>query len=147
MAIGTSDNFGTLITNLITLEHDAIAAYNTVIERLENPSYRQEIESFKADHDRHMRELTDLARTTGADIPEEGDMKEYLTTGKVALADMVGNDESILKAMASNESDTVEAYKNASSNTAVPADSRPIFERALADEQRHKAWMESAGHA
>ncbi len=146
MAIGTADDFGTLITNLITLEHDAIAAYETVIERLDNDAYRREIEGFKTDHDRHMRELKELATAAGAEIPAEGDMKEYLTTGKVALADMVGNDEAILKAMATNETETVAAYRNASANAVVPAAHRPIFERALADEQRHKAWMERIGN-
>ena len=54
-----------------------------------------------------------MARETGAEAPTEGDMKQMLTTGKIALADMMG-DAAILRAMKTNEDDTVAAYERAS---------------------------------
>ena len=69
-------------------------------------------------------------------------MKQMLTTGKVKMADMVGGDGAILNAMSTNETDTVSAYQNGTDNAATPADLQPVLAQALADEQRHKAWME-----
>ena len=73
----------------------------------------------------------------------EGDMKQWLTTGKVALADLAG-DNAILKAMKTNEDDTVAAYQQALDNEITGAELRPLMEKGLADERRHRAWMESA---
>jgi hypothetical protein len=35
------------------------------------------------------------------------------------------------------------AYERASRHEQAPADARPMFERALADERRHREWMET----
>ena len=141
--VGTSSTFTTLIENFIILEYDAIAAYDAVIERLDKPELKAKIAEFKGDHERHMAELRDMATRNGADIPGSGDMKQMLTTGKVAFADMVGDDGSILMAMASNENDTVSAYENGKDNDCVPAAERAVFTQAYKDELRHKEWMEA----
>ena len=142
--IGTGSDFRSLVENMIILEHDAIAAYTTTIERLESATHKTKITEFRSDHERHLRELHDMARACGANIPAEGDMKQILTTGKVKLAGMMGGDGALLKAMGSNENDTIQAYKQASENSIVPAEHRPIFQRGLEDERRHQAYMESA---
>ena len=69
-------------------------------------------------------------------------MKEMLTTGKIALADLAG-DSAILKAMKTNEDDTVQAYEQAAGNAKAGPEMRSAFETALADEKRHRSWMES----
>lgn len=74
-------------------------------------------------------------------------MKQMLTTGKVGLAGMMGDDSAVLKAMSTNESDTVSAYKSAVENDAVPASAKPVFESSLADERHHKTWMEETAAA
>jgi hypothetical protein len=60
---------------------------------------------------------------------------------------MVGGDGAVLKAMSTNETDTVTAYDRAVENDAIPAAAKPIFARALEDERRHKTYMESAAEA
>lgn len=145
--VGTSGDLKALLGDYIALEHDAIAAYETTIERLDNPAHRARIAEFKGDHERHLRELTELATAHDAPVPAEGDMKEMLTTGKVKLAGLVGGDGAVLKAMSTNETDTVTAYDRAVGNDAIPASAKPIFARALEDERRHKAYMESAAEA
>ncbi len=142
--IGTGSDFKTLVENMITLEHDAIAAYTATIERLDSPAHKTKVTEFRADHERHMRELHAMAAACGAEIPAEGDMKQVLTTGKIKLANLMGGDSALLKAMGSNENDTIQAYKQASENSAVPAEHRPVFQRGLEDERRHQAYMESA---
>ena len=102
---------------------------------------------FRQDHQRHLTELEGLAAKHGASFPLDGDMKQMLTTGKVKMADLVGGDGAILKAMSTNETDTVTAYSRGASNDAVPMEDRAIFERAHADEERHKAWMDAEAQA
>jgi len=145
--VGTSTDLRTLIENFILLERGAIAAYETTIAKLENPAHKARIEEFRQDHLRHLAELQDLATRHGASVPAEGGAKQMLTTGKVKLAGLMGGDGSVLKAMSSNETDTVTAYSNGCDNTAIPTEARPVFERALADERRHKEWMDRAGEA
>ncbi|GGL96817.1 hypothetical protein GCM10011534_18620 [Pseudooceanicola nanhaiensis] len=141
--VGTESTAADLVKNLLTLEHDAIAAYDSTIERLESAEYRQQIETFRRDHEAHVQDLGRIADSMGIEKPMEGDMKQWLTTGKVALADLAG-DNAILKAMKTNEDDTVAAYQQALENEITGAELRPLMEKGLADERRHRAWMESA---
>lgn len=144
--VGTESTFEDVVKNLLILEHDAISAYDSTVERLDDPHSKQQIASFRDDHHAHVEELTRLAGSLGIAAPQEGDMKEYLTTGKIALASLVG-DRTILKAMSTNEIETKMAYDQAAKNSAVPAEARSFFQRAFADEDRHKAWMDQAAAA
>jgi rubrerythrin len=138
--VGTESTMISLVEDLLILEHDAIAAYDQTIARLENANYKRQVAEFKSDHDRHVRELTQLASAVGARAYQSGDAKQLLTTGKVALASMMG-DATILSAMRSNEEDTVTAYERASRHAEATSEARVVFERAHADELRHRAWM------
>ncbi len=51
-------------------------------------------------------------------------------------------DAAILKAMKTNEDDTVTAYERASAHEDAIPKSKAFFEKALADERRHREWME-----
>lgn len=141
--VGTESGYVKLVENLVGLEHDAIAAYDETIERLEDPAAKTKIAEFRDDHLRHLQQLSELARADGIDTPTEGGMKQMLTTGKVMMAGMMG-DGAILKAMASNENDTVTAYERASGHVDAPEAARRIFRQAHADELRHREWMQAA---
>jgi rubrerythrin len=145
--VGTGGDMPTLSENLILLERDAIAAYDATIERLSDRTHRERISEFRADHERHLSELSQMAPRYGANVPAEGDAKQYLTTGKIQIAGLASGDSPLLKAMSSNETDTISAYENASKNSVVPAEDRPVFERALSDERRHKQYMDSASRS
>jgi rubrerythrin len=144
--VGTETTFEKLVQNLLILEHDAIAAYESTIEKLENTTSKQKIAEFKADHDKHVEELRRMASKLGVEAPMEGDLKEYLTTGKIALASLIG-DKTILKAMSTNEIETKMAYDHAAKNSAAPPDAQQFFRRAYEDESKHKAWMDAAAEA
>lgn len=139
--VGTEDTINDLVTNLILLERDAIAAYESTISRLSDPALSQQVEAFRQDHLQHLDVLNEIAAETGAEAPVEGDMKQMLTTGKVALADLMG-DGAILKAMRTNEDDTVSAYERASNHPSALPKTLAFFQTALADECRHRDWME-----
>jgi rubrerythrin len=144
--VGNESSIDTLVTDLIYLERDAIAAYESCIERLDDKALSDQIAAFRQDHLQHLDVLNEMARELGAKAPTEGDMKQMLTTGKIAMADLFG-DAAILKAMKTNEDDTVTAYERAARHEAAIPKSRAFFEKALHDEQRHRAWMDSTAHA
>jgi rubrerythrin len=140
--VGTESSIDKLVTNLIYLEHDAIAAYESCIERLDDKALSNQVAQFRQDHLQHLDVLNEMARELGVDAPKEGDMKQMLTTGKIAMADMLG-DAAILKAMKTNENDTVAAYERAAKHDDAIPQSKAFFQKALHDEERHRSWMES----
>lgn len=142
--VGTESTRAKLVQNLLQLEYDAIAAYDATIERLKDPAHSDRIAEFRGDHARHVEDLRELARQMDVHAPTEGDAKSLLTTGKVAIAKL-GGDSAVLSAMKTNEDDTVAAYRHAASNAEADAAMKGIFERALEDELRHRAYMEKEG--
>ncbi|MDG4647312.1 ferritin-like domain-containing protein [Roseibacterium sp. SDUM158017] len=133
----------TLLEHLIRLEHDAIAAFDVAIERLQDKARARMVRAFRDDHMRHLEELARLAAAHRARDPGKGSMKSLLATGKVRMASLTGGDAAILEAMSANETDTVTAYLKASRNPHAPEDARPFLDQALADEERHKAWLDT----
>ncbi len=144
--VGNETTFEDLVQNLILLEHDAIAAYESTVERLSDNVLSGQVDAFRQDHLQHLDVLREIAREAAIEAPAEGDMKQMLTTGKIALADMMG-DSSILKAMKTNEDDTVTAYERASTHPEARPETRAFFEKALSDERRHRAWMQETADA
>lgn len=144
--VGNEDTFEKLVTNLILLEHDAIAAYDSTIERLSGAGLADQVRTFREDHLQHLEVLREMAREIGIEAPAEGDMKQLLTTGKIAMANLAG-DSAILKAMRTNEEDTVTAYERASTHPDAIDKSRAFFQKAHADELRHREWMQTTAEA
>ncbi|MEF2549833.1 ferritin-like domain-containing protein [Aurantimonas sp. A2-1-M11] len=140
--VGHEGDIKSLVRDLILLENDAIAAYETAIDKLSDKSLATQVAAFRKDHLHHLDVLREMARELAFDPPQSGDIKEFLTTGKVALASLAG-DSAILKAMKSNENDTVTAYRRAAEHGEAVEKSKVFFAHALADEERHRAWMET----
>jgi rubrerythrin len=143
--VGISNDYKTVIRELLELEYDAMDAYQAAIERLESLAYRDKLNEFLNDHEQHVRELKALATSQDLLLPEGPDIKRILTKGKVILASPAG-DGAILSAMKTNEDDTVTAYERASKHKDMPRSALPLLRRALADEQRHQAWMEQRAY-
>lgn len=139
--VGQESEITSLVQDLILLEHDAIAAYASTIEKLSDAALSSHIARFKQDHMQHLDVLNEMAAELGIDAPREGDAKQWLTTGKIALAQLMG-DKTILKAMKTNEDDTVTAYSRAVNHPDAVEKSRAFFAKALADEERHREWMD-----
>ncbi|MEZ4308313.1 MAG: hypothetical protein R3F14_09740 [Polyangiaceae bacterium] len=64
-----------------------------------------------------------------------------MTKGKVVLGGLI-DDESIFAAMKSNEDDTNRAYERAVQTEGVPERILTVFEKNLADERKHREWLE-----
>ncbi len=141
--VGTQKNFADALKELVELEYAAIDAYEAAVERLENPVYQEKLSEFKKDHDRHIQELSALLKEHNHEVPEKGVFgKQLLTTGKVILANMVG-DNTILQAMKSNEIDTNTAYERMNTHEDKWPEAEEIIKTGLQDERRHKAWLEN----
>jgi uncharacterized protein (TIGR02284 family) len=139
--VGTQKDISKLLVQLIELDYDAIAAYRASIERLDDTVIADQFESFAADHDRHVRDLSTILEGMGEVAPSGPDVKQVLTKGKVVIAGLAG-DRAILMAMKTNEDDTNTAYERASKRDDMPQHLIQIFTRNLADERRHRSWIE-----
>lgn len=140
--VGNQDSLIGLLKQLTELEYDAIEAYKVAVDRLEDVGGKRQLGTFMADHQRHVQELSRQLRTLGVEAPDGPDMKQVLTKGKVFLGALLG-DRAIFGAMKTNEDDTNTAYERAAARTDVPTHLHAIFESHLADERRHRQWIES----
>lgn len=139
--IGKEKDSIKLVKDLIELDYDAIEAYEAAMERVENVAYKAQLTAFRDDHRRHVAELTQFLVNMGEKAPLQGDIKRVLTKGKVVLGGLIG-DRAILVAMKTNEDDTNTAYERATQRNDVQAELMAMFTRNLADERRHRAWIE-----
>jgi rubrerythrin len=57
---------------VLYLEHDAVAAYESCIERLDDETLSAKIAEFKQDHLQHVIVLNDMARELGIEASTEG---------------------------------------------------------------------------
>jgi rubrerythrin len=144
--VGTQTNFADALRALIELDYDAIEAYKAAIDRIESESHKNELKKFEADHQRHVQELNAILRTHGEKEVDGPSGKQWLTKGKVVIADIFG-DNSILQAMHSNEEDTNSAYERMNAHKDKWPDSLEVLRRGLLDEKHHKKWLEENGGA
>ncbi|CAI8949807.1 DUF2383 domain-containing protein [Methylocaldum szegediense] len=139
--IGNEDSFVETLINLIELDFDATAAYAAAIKRIDDGGIGDRLGEFMSDHQRHIQELSRIVRDLGRVPPTEADFKAVLTQGKVIIGNIAG-DKGILLAMKSNEDDTNQAYRQALQRSDILPVARPVLERNLADEHRHRVWIE-----
>jgi uncharacterized protein (TIGR02284 family) len=140
--VGTQTDFTDVLTELTELEYDAVEAYWVAVERLTDRENQRQLNVFLADHQRHVSQLSGYIRSMGETPPDSGDFKQVLTKGKVYLGSIFG-DRAILMVMKTNEDDTNTAYERALSRTDLPPPLRDMLEHNLADERRHRAWIET----
>jgi uncharacterized protein (TIGR02284 family) len=140
--VGTESEVIHLLKNLIRLDYDAIDAYQAAVDRLDDSMNREQFSTFMADHKRHTENVGMLLKDLGEVPPEKGDLKSYLTQGKVIIGGLMG-DNAIIKAMKTNEEDTNKAYSMALERTDLSPEMRSTLEQNLADERAHKAWIET----
>lgn len=138
--VGTESKVVDLLSDLISLDYAAIEAYTSAIERLDNKQFAAKLESFREDHKRHTSNLAPFVRRLGGDLPEGAGAKSFLTTGKVAMASVMG-DKAILTAMKTNEDDTNTAYERATKHEDVSTEIRKVLAANLDDERRHREWI------
>ena len=138
--VGTETTLESLLEDLVQLDFDAADAYEAAINRLQEARFRDRLREFKGDHLRHIDEISDILKKMGRTPPNQGDMKSYLTQGKVVMGGLLG-DRAILQAMKTNEADTNTAYERAVNFKGLSTDTLDVLQRGLADERRHCEWI------
>jgi uncharacterized protein (TIGR02284 family) len=129
------------LNELIELDLDAIEAYEAAISRLTDPADRKQLQSFMADHVRHVADLSLLVQESGGVPATAPDFKRILAKGKVVLLGIAG-DIGVLQAMKSNEETSTRVYDKACQDPELPARAKPVLERNFLDEQKHLDWIE-----
>lgn len=140
--VGIQNNFVDAIKELVELDYDAIEAYEAAINRITDENYKTQLQRFKEDHERHVKELNELLLKHKEEKVTGPSSKQWLTKGKVVLATQIG-DKAILQAMLSNEKDTNTAYERLNNHTDKWDDAEKILEQGFKDEQKHKKWIEN----
>src|ERR687896_1288018 len=91
------------LNDLLRLDHDAVQAYPLAIRLLQNPEYKRQLEEFRADHQRHIDELSQLIRSRDG-VPLE---LPHLPSGAFKLAVQAvggaGGDRAVPLAFKANE--------------------------------------------
>lgn len=139
--VGTQNTILEAVQSLMELDYDAMEAYEAAINRVDREDYKKKLKEFHADHKRHVDELSDYLRKQGLKPDVGPSVKQWLTKGKVFLANMIG-DMTILRAMLSNEEDTNKAYDAMLQREDAKEDLKIILRKGLEDEEKHKKWIE-----
>jgi rubrerythrin len=127
------------LNDLLMLDHDAVQAYSLAIRLLENPVYKAQLETFRADHERHIDELSQLVRSrdgTPLELPHVPSGTFKLAVQAVGAA---GGDRAVLLAFKANERQVRDKYRR-SARAVHPADVTSVLARGADDETRHYAW-------
>jgi hypothetical protein len=128
------------LDELIELDTAAITAYEVALEKLAEDDLEvlEDLESFKADHEQHIRDLTRVVQALGGE-PEQTtrDLPGMFLEGMTMLRAVTGT-VGVLKAMRLNERLTNRIYGKAA-EVAVPPLATAVIMQYLDDERRHLA--------
>jgi hypothetical protein len=131
------------LSTLVQLDIDAAHAYGRAIAAVEPPAIRRELEAFRDDHERHIKDLSaEVRRLGGSPPPYARDMKGRVIETFTAARSFTGT-LGALRAMRMNEQMTQATYARAR-QWPLPAEARALVERNYADERRHLAAIRDA---
>lgn len=125
------------LRRLAQVDIDAIHAYTQAIDYCGDDSVSAMLSGFRADHQRHVDELSSAIRDEGGEPPATADFTGFAIAGFTAVSASAGA-IGALTVMESNEVVTNDAYDKAMAAN-LPADLRSLVERNRADERRHLA--------
>jgi hypothetical protein len=139
------------LNDLVQLDLDAVHAYTLAIALVADRSIGKTLEGFRADHERHVRALSDLVRTAGGRPAAVPHVPTGLFKLMVQAAGAAGGTRGVLLALQANEAQAQEKYARhaTAARTSTAAEHRPsevvaVLQRHAADEQAHYAWVTKA---
>jgi hypothetical protein len=137
------------LNDLIQLDLDAVHAYTVAIAQVSDRLVGETLERFRADHERHVRTLSEFVRAVGG----RPAMLPHLPTGLLKLivqaVGAFGGTRGVLLALQANEAQAREKYaRHAATHFAMasgsddrPAEITAALERHAADERAHYSWV------
>lgn len=128
--------------DLAQLDIDAARAYSQALEEITDSAIHETISNFKADHHRHIADLSQAIRGLGGTPPTiNPDLKGFLLEQFTNIRSQSGT-EGALKAMQTNEKLTNKKYGDARGWDLAP-DHHALIEKNYADEHRHLTYIET----
>ena len=141
-ALMRDDEIVNALNDLIELDHNAIGGYNSAINGLEgHPDIMNTFKGFRADHERHVQELSPFVQQYGGKPAKHPGAMGLLQKGWTEISKLGGAD-AILSAMVSNEQTAVNTYEKGVTK-AFPPDVLKAVERGVSDERRHLSYCQA----
>jgi hypothetical protein len=129
------------LNDLLQLDHDAIAAYDVAIAKLEDRDHADQIAGYRRDHERHVRELNELVTRLGGTPANHPHATGPFKTALQGLGGLAG-DKGLLIAFRTNELAVRTKYDSYASKAMLwPPDVKRTIDGAALDEERHYAWV------
>ena len=129
------------LNDLLQLDHDAVGAYTIAIDTMREDRHRETLATHRADHKRHIEELSALIRERGglpAELPH--------STGPFKLAvqalGAAGGDVALLLAFKALEGQVRDKYQRVAARP-WSEDIAAVVRRAAEDERKHYEWVET----
>ncbi|MGE5476664.1 MAG: DUF2383 domain-containing protein [Bacteroidales bacterium] len=138
------------LEHLSRIDLDAVRAYTQAIDNVADDAIRDMLTAFRADHERHIENLSAELDKRGRQAPQTAHFSGFALAGFTGVAAGVAP-AGALMAMQSNEVVTNQAYEMALAIDGLPDDLRQLLEANLADERRHlrtiRQWLRQSSPA
>jgi rubrerythrin len=128
-----------LLNDLLQLDHDAVGAYSVAINAMTDESRRETLRGFRADHERHIEEITRLIQDRGGKPIQSPHLPTGVFKLAVQKAGALGGETALLLAFKANERQGRDKYRRAAEN-ADDLEVADVVARASEDEIRHYDW-------
>ncbi|HXH55402.1 MAG TPA: DUF2383 domain-containing protein [Gammaproteobacteria bacterium] len=130
-----------IMNDLIQLDVDASHAYGQAIKEIKEKDIQQQLIDFQGDHERHIKELSNLLKALGGKpIEPTRDFKGFVIEGMTALQSLMGT-KGALKAMLTNEKITNKKYADALDHNGFTQEARQLIQNNFNDEKRHLEYI------
>ncbi len=127
------------LNDLLQLDHDAVGAYGIAIQATTDESRRETLREFRADHERHIEEITRLIQDRGGKPIQSPHVPTSIFKLAVQKAGSLGGETALLLAFKANERQTRDKYRRAAEN-GDDLEVTDVLARAADDEVRHYDW-------
>lgn len=131
------------LKSLCQLDIDAVHAYDECLHHIDLPDVKNKITHFKADHERHIKDISAFIRSYDEEPPKfSPDLKGYMLDVFSKIRSLSGT-EGALKSLKSGENLTNRRYSDAVALD-FPPNIKSVIEKNYADERRHLSYVEEA---
>lgn len=127
------------LNDLLQLDHDAVGAYGIAIHAATDETHRETLREFRADHERHIEEITRLIQDRGGKPLQAPHLPTSVFKLAVQKAGALGGQTALLLAFKANERQSRDKYRRTAEN-ADDLEVADVLARAADDEIRHYDW-------
>ncbi|HYD99768.1 MAG TPA: ferritin-like domain-containing protein [Alphaproteobacteria bacterium] len=128
------------LNDLLQLEYDALPSYRLAIALLRTEEYRSALESYLADHERHVEDLSRLIHERGSVALRLPHVPTGFFKLAVQAAGAAGGERAVLLAFRANEQQSRDKYARAA-EAEQPPEVAALLRRHAEDEARHFDWV------